>query len=416
METRMTRGLEEAVRETNTKSLSILRNTMEALVDNFQQIANSIPQNPRLISYFSQTPGYPAYEAAKELARYGDSNNAIYTLGILYTATKNIVSPNGIIPLKDYFSKSYRNGALSGDDFFSLCRGLSGWCMVPFPSVINFSQNPVDLVFFIYPLPIQNRNAVAFVFFLVKEEYLRNMLEAANIGSNSIVAVLDFSSLLWVAAADLKGYGEELIRAARALDSRNTATIDIRSEKFNIIKLEGSGRLNYLVATPLSRYLGPVIKAKQAWFLAMLVIAILGISYSLAASFGNYRPIGRLADTLVETMPDLIAPAVSSEEARENRKPADLEWITARLESLKQTRATISSTLCSRQGLLRQQLIIVLLTHKGDVMEELRPMLQAAQIQLGGGGGGGNKPLYWRNLTGIKRLKGNSRSGWLWPI
>ena len=381
MRMQIIRGLENIVHESNSKSLNQLRNEMDAHLQIFQSICNSIAVNPRLISLFSQDLGYNSLEAMRELSRYKESGNAIHAIGIYYPHTGNIISNLGLMTLEYFFDRAFHNGIIDKESFLAICASHNIPIQIPFPRVYSFWSHPVDLVIFLYPIPIQNRIPSSYVLFLVRQDYIQGILEIANIGNNSIVYVIDtnFGSRLSVAGGNLVEMEDRLYNSLQSLNVQNNHTLNIEGEKFHILEASGFLDFSYIIATPMSRYFGPVNDSNRIFMITLIIITFLGLVYSVVVARQNYRPIGKLANTLAELPNDDFHNTDNKE------KPIDLVWIQRRLDKLKEVNISLHNSLYSNQGLIRQQLLFNILTTGNINITEFQLMLKAIQINLDSG-------------------------------
>jgi AraC-like DNA-binding protein len=387
--TQLIRGFEDTIRESAAKSLGHFQNMLDNLMENLLHISNSVTTNRKLISYFSQIPGYHSYEAAKELNRYRESYNALLALGIVFPNTGNIITDSGLMTLDHFFGKAYAGGKMTAESFANLCKTLNTPTMIPLSGVSHYSAELMDIILIIWPVPVQNKNPNGFVLFLIKKEYFYLIMKTTNIDDNSIVYIInrnlppsrqakgpedrvsfqngDF--ILSLGGKNFKQPSDNFIEII-SLNNRNDTTVNIADRKFHILESDGSNGFTYIVATPLSRYFRPVNDSTRVFIIALICIAGIGLVYSVFVTFRHYLPIRRLADSL------------GGAETTENsdKRRTELEWISSRLNSIKELNLSLSYSLSSRQSIITQQLLFALVTGYGVNREEMLSMLEVVRI------------------------------------
>lgn len=370
--------LQKDVEESNIASLMQIRNNMDVKFREMEQVALDIYNNPRLGPYTVAQNGYDSMQAVNELKKYISSNALIQDVVVNYQNVydNKMYASSGVYDKDVFFNRIYSYENWNMEKYNEAVKGFTHPIVRKVEPVWLNNFNKTEMATYIYPLPVGTLKPYELVIFLIRGSEIRSLM--GNFSKNYLgyTYILDSKKDLFmsVASGDSKGKEESIytkLDINNLNDGINSVVLD--NTKYSVVKLTSNyNEWSYIVAMPSYQFMEKVERSLQFFKIIFLGMLFAGICLSILLAARNYKPLKKLAESIVNKHVG---------EGKIGNKD-EIALIYRFMDEVTIENRGLMSRLKSQSGILKEQFLMRLIKGRVTNVNDLDEMMEISNIRF----------------------------------
>lgn len=301
--------LQESVETSNIASLTQVKDAMDTRIQEMNSLAVAISSNPNLTRFKVSDQGYSLVRTVDELHKYKSSNMFISDVALYYRNLDRdlIYASSGTYSADSFFHAIYQFQNWSKNEFLDTIHELSAPLMRPLEPVTLYNNLKMQYSVYLYPLPVYSQGNYGVVFFLIRDVDIEGMLTEIMRSYSGYTYVLneDGIPIMTLSAGEVSANEADTMRDVLNVEPfmEGVSEVSYAGEDFSVVKLRSDHYgWTYATVMPTKQFMETVIVSRNIFFVALMILLIVGLSLSYVLSRKSEKAATRETESLLRRL------------------------------------------------------------------------------------------------------------------